>query len=293
MYVLCSCVAQHSRWDNSEHGVRSTNMITVFHLQVRKSVSPLSIIPLVLRIHLHLNTKLIRIPPLRRGFDPGKVHVGFVVDKVALGQVFPPSTSVFPCKFHSTGAPLLGKKKKLIIFHFHHRVAHNALRLRCVRSFCCGALHHKNKIIRKTSGWSLGTYKQSNALSDIEEHLARTYFHSVSLYEELQTYVTVACRKDVRQDVCGPQGADFKTTVWWYDTPCCVTQRHTQVQGSWSSYLRHSSSASTVFTLKRTIASLTSGFRRDVNDIFALLGFFAAQMGSLLPTFRDDLSVQY
>jgi hypothetical protein len=43
--------------------------------------------------------------------------VGFVVDKVALGQVLPPSTAVFPCKFHSTGALLLGKmKKKLIIF---------------------------------------------------------------------------------------------------------------------------------------------------------------------------------
>jgi hypothetical protein len=27
-----------------------------------------------------------RRPP---GFDPGSVHVGFVVDKVALGQVFP------------------------------------------------------------------------------------------------------------------------------------------------------------------------------------------------------------
>jgi hypothetical protein len=37
---------------------------------------------------------------------PGSVHVGIVVDKVALGQVF-------PCQFHSTGAPLpvkLGKK---------------------------------------------------------------------------------------------------------------------------------------------------------------------------------------
>jgi DNA-directed RNA polymerase subunit N (RpoN/RPB10) len=45
--------------------------------------------------------------------------VGFVVDKVALGQVFPLSTSVFPCRFHSTGAPLLGKgQKKIIIFIF-------------------------------------------------------------------------------------------------------------------------------------------------------------------------------
>jgi hypothetical protein len=43
--------------------------------------------------------------------------VGFVVDKVALGQVFPSSTSVFPCQFHSTGAPLLEEtKKNLFIF---------------------------------------------------------------------------------------------------------------------------------------------------------------------------------
>jgi hypothetical protein len=42
--------------------------------------------------------------------------VGFVVDKVALEQVFPPSSSVFPCQFHSTGPPLLGKGEKIIIF---------------------------------------------------------------------------------------------------------------------------------------------------------------------------------
>ena len=41
--------------------------------------------------------------------DPGSVHVGFVVDKVALGQVF-------PCQFHSTGAPLNGKSEKNFIF---------------------------------------------------------------------------------------------------------------------------------------------------------------------------------
>jgi hypothetical protein len=32
--------------------------------------------------------------------------VGFLVDKVALGQVFSPSTSVFSCQFHSIGTPL-------------------------------------------------------------------------------------------------------------------------------------------------------------------------------------------
>jgi hypothetical protein len=32
------------------------------------------------------------------------------------GTGFSPSTSVFPCQYHSTGAPLPGKQKKLIIF---------------------------------------------------------------------------------------------------------------------------------------------------------------------------------
>jgi hypothetical protein len=34
-----------------------------------------------------------------------EARVGFVVDKVALGQVF-------PCQFHTTGSPLQGKTKK-------------------------------------------------------------------------------------------------------------------------------------------------------------------------------------
>ena len=42
-------------------------------------------------------------------------------DKVAPGQVFFTSTSVFPCQFQSTGVPLQGKTKK--INHLRHRVA--------------------------------------------------------------------------------------------------------------------------------------------------------------------------
>jgi hypothetical protein len=61
------------------------------------------------------------LSPLRPGFDPGSVHVGFVVHKVALGQYVYPSTSGFPRKFHSIGAPLHGKTKKPD--HLHHRVA--------------------------------------------------------------------------------------------------------------------------------------------------------------------------
>jgi hypothetical protein len=36
------------------------------------------------------------------------------------GTGFSPSTSVLPCQFHSTGAPLQGKTKK--INRLHHRV---------------------------------------------------------------------------------------------------------------------------------------------------------------------------
>ena len=62
------------------------------------------------------------LSPRRHGFDPGSVHVGFVVDKVALGQVFSPITSVFPCQFHSTGPPLHGNTGEKTN-HLHHRVA--------------------------------------------------------------------------------------------------------------------------------------------------------------------------
>jgi hypothetical protein len=60
------------------------------------------------------------LSPRMPGFDPGSVHVEFVVDKVALGQVFPQYFG-FPCQFHSTGASLHGKAEKTN--HLHYRVA--------------------------------------------------------------------------------------------------------------------------------------------------------------------------
>jgi hypothetical protein len=52
----------------------------------------------------------------RAGFDPGSVHVGFVVDKVALGQVFPRVLRFFPVSFIALVLHYTEKWKKLIIF---------------------------------------------------------------------------------------------------------------------------------------------------------------------------------
>jgi hypothetical protein len=62
------------------------------------------------------------------------------------GTCFPPSTYVFPVNFiPPVSITSKWTKNKNHLFHLHHRVAQEALRLRCVRSVCCGALHHQEK----------------------------------------------------------------------------------------------------------------------------------------------------
>jgi hypothetical protein len=46
-----------------------------------------------------LRRQVADLPPRRPGFDPGSVHVGFWVDKVALGQGFPRVLRFSPLNF--------------------------------------------------------------------------------------------------------------------------------------------------------------------------------------------------
>jgi hypothetical protein len=56
------------------------------------------------------------LSPWRPGFDLGSVHVGFVVDKVALGHVFPRVLRFSPVSFIPLVLHYTEKRKKLIIF---------------------------------------------------------------------------------------------------------------------------------------------------------------------------------
>jgi hypothetical protein len=47
-----------------------------------------SVVYLVLKNAPYLRRLVAGFPAWRSGFEPGSGHVGFVVDKVALGQVF-------------------------------------------------------------------------------------------------------------------------------------------------------------------------------------------------------------
>jgi hypothetical protein len=56
------------------------------------------------------------LSPRKPGFDPGSVHVGFVVDKMALGQAFLRVLQFSAVNFIPPVLHYLEKRKKLFIF---------------------------------------------------------------------------------------------------------------------------------------------------------------------------------
>jgi hypothetical protein len=45
--------------------------------------------------------------------------------------------------------------------------------------------------------------------------------------------------------------------------------------------------------MRSSVLCMISGFRRDIDEICALVGYYAALSGSSVPTFRDNLSVPF
>ena len=78
---------------HSSYGVTTKMEVQPFPAQWSFCVSPC------------LRQSAVGLSPRWPNFDPRSVHMRFMVDKVALWQVSSPSTSVFPCQYHSTYHP--------------------------------------------------------------------------------------------------------------------------------------------------------------------------------------------
>jgi hypothetical protein len=84
-------------------------------------MSSTQLIILYYNMRLHVSTNYMVSLRFRSRVSP----CGICGGQSGTGTGFSPSTSAFPCQFHFTGAPLLGKMKKTdnISLHLHHRVA--------------------------------------------------------------------------------------------------------------------------------------------------------------------------
>jgi hypothetical protein len=78
-----------------------------------------------------LRRSVASLSPRRPGFHPGPVHVGFMVDKVALGPVFPRELRFSPANFNP---PVLHYTDRQKIIIFITKIAQSASRLIVLRA---------------------------------------------------------------------------------------------------------------------------------------------------------------
>jgi hypothetical protein len=110
--VTVSCDAK-----NTAQILSDTSSESKYTLKIHPTVSLAVVVPWLRRLVAGLS-------PRRSGFDPGSVHLGFLVDKVALGQVFPEYFG-FPLSisFHRCSIDWKSEKKLIFLFIFITRVA--------------------------------------------------------------------------------------------------------------------------------------------------------------------------
>jgi hypothetical protein len=125
-----------------------------------------------------LRRLVVGLSPRRPRLDPGSVHVGFVVDKVVLGHVFPQVLRFSPVNFIP---PMLHyKEKRKNTKHLHHRFAQAASSLRCVRSICCGPFTPPPPQKKGSCTWSPNCVSGHNSLNiSLNTIFARNLYYRI------------------------------------------------------------------------------------------------------------------
>jgi hypothetical protein len=104
-----------------------------------------------------------------------------------------------------------------------------------------------------------------------------------SIYKKYHIY-------DKKSGITGASRIEIETTFGLKTLP----RRYSDWATGWTSekmpFESRQKQKSLLF-FKESTSTLISGFRRDVDEICALLGYYAASCGNCLPTFQDNLSV--